>query len=201
MWITEFAESNNYLTETKLGVILETLYPEMEFIHNKIVPNSGLRSRPDYRCEELKLIVEFDGHYHFTNPKTILSDVTKDNAYESMGYTVIRIPYFIQINRHTAKLFFDSSKCGLLRVEDFPQGFITLNAITPASFCSLGVELFYKYWRKYFFSDALGEFVSERNIWLQTVYYGRNPLEVFPLDFVRDYRKLFDEVATYGYPT
>ena len=53
-----------YLTEQNLGNIFSTLLPDTPFIHNKTVPNSGVKMRPDFRFETLKLIVEFDGSQH-----------------------------------------------------------------------------------------------------------------------------------------
>jgi hypothetical protein len=200
MHITEFEKSEAYLTEEKLGDILITLYPSNEFIHNRVVPNSGLKNRPDYRCDDLMLIVEFDGHYHFTSPKTILADVKKDVVYASMGYKIIRVPYFIQINRWSAGLFFDSNYCDKLKVEDFPHGFITLNSVLPASYCSMGVVLFEKWWGTLCLAE-MGEFVTERNIWLQVVHYGRDPAEVFPLSFIENNKEVMKAVIEYGYPT
>lgn len=51
-----------YLTESKLTAELKIIYPELEFIHDKIVPNSGIINRPDFSNDELKLIIEFDGY-------------------------------------------------------------------------------------------------------------------------------------------
>jgi len=200
-FITEYANSKEYLTEKKLGSILEILYPSHNFIHNKAVPNSGLRNRPDYRNSDLMLIVEFDGHYHFTNPITILRDELKDRTYKAMGYKIIRIPYFIQIDSCSAHLLFDSPYCLNLPEPNFPQGFITKNAVTPANFCSLGLMKFEEYWAEYFINDKLGEYVALRNIWLQLCEYGRNKLEVFPLDFCFVYEEEIDAVMVYGYPT
>ena len=132
---------NDYLTETKLGEILKRLYPDQEFIHDKPVPlSSNKRKRPDYRCDNLKIIVEFDGISHYQNVNIILSDIDKDKDYTDLGYNVIRIPYFIQLDIETTyKLF------GITLTEDlynYPHGFIDKKAILPASYCYEGLLKF-----------------------------------------------------------
>ena len=52
--------SSLWLNEEVLGKYLEEIYPEYVFVHDKMVPDSGMKNRPDYRCDELNLIVEFD---------------------------------------------------------------------------------------------------------------------------------------------
>ena len=96
-----------YLTEMKLGKILNLLFPHEEFIHNKMVPGSGIKNRPDYRCEKLKLIVEFDGYQHYTKCCEIKKDEYKDKAYKKLGYDIVRIPNFIQITTETIKHLFE----------------------------------------------------------------------------------------------
>ena len=86
-----------YLTEQSLGILFKTLVPHLEFKHNKTVPNSGIKTRPDYRFEELKLIIEFDGNQHYQDVNVIFRDKEKDKIYTEMGYRIERIPYFIQM--------------------------------------------------------------------------------------------------------
>ena len=95
----------NYLTETTLGVFLQNTFPN-NWVHDKIVPNSNIKNRPDYRCDELKMIVEFDGYLHYTSMKSILNDYKKDEVYKQMGYKIIRIPYFVQLESRTIKMLF-----------------------------------------------------------------------------------------------
>ena len=51
-----------YLTEENLGIILNK---ELQFIHDKKVPNSGCNLRPDFRSDELT-----DSYTHLTLPTT-----------------------------------------------------------------------------------------------------------------------------------
>lgn len=131
--------SSIYLTETRLGEELNLFFPNQTFVHNRVVPESGILSRPDYRCDALKLIVEFDGHLHYCDPKVIKGDIRKDNTYSKMGYQIVRIPYFVQLSTPTIKYLF-----GLVFEfqQYFPHGFISSGCILPAMFCEIGVKRF-----------------------------------------------------------
>lgn len=133
--------SENFLTESRLEAALEYLWPQETFINNKIVPNSGVSYRPDFRCDNLKLIVEFDGSQHYTQTKVILRDFAKDEIYGKMGYKIVRIPYFVQLETKTIKLFFG---LGCEKEPEFPHGFISKSSTLPADFCELGIERFLK---------------------------------------------------------
>lgn len=130
----------SWLNEEKLGKALEIIFPNETFIHDKVVPNSGTRKRPDYRCDNLKLIVEFDGAQHYTDVKWCYDDKEKDNAYANMGYRIVRVPYFVQLSHETIEHLFGVN----MKFEQvFPHGFIVDNNETlPADFCSLGFERF-----------------------------------------------------------
>ena len=130
-----------YLNESKLGDLLEVLFPNEEFIHDKAVPNSkNKRKRPDYRCDNLKLIIEYDGFGHYTVSKNIISDIDKDLDYTSMGYKVIRIPYFIQLTKEVIYNLFNIKLDKDLY--SYPHGFIDKKAVLPADFCELGIKKF-----------------------------------------------------------
>lgn len=129
----------NYLTEAHLGIELTKIFPNYEFIHNKHVPNSNIKNRPDYRCEELKLIIEFDGYMHYNNAIKIKTEQYKNIIYENMGYSIIRIPYFIQLSSIVIhKLFNINYEYNQL----YPHGFIDEKALLPADFCELGILKF-----------------------------------------------------------
>lgn len=130
---------NEYLTERSLFVLLNELYPNQKFIHNRIVPNSGTQKRPDYRSEQLRLIVEFDGQLHYTKAKKIIDENFKNDTYENMGYKVVRIPYFIQPSKEIINLLFGID--GEYE-QSYPQGFIANNVHLPADYCELGIIKF-----------------------------------------------------------
>ena len=126
----------SYLTESTLNDILEKIF-NLKFIHDKTVPKSNIKNRPDYRSDELMLIVEFDGYLHFSNAKTILADILKDETYSKMGYKIIRIPYFVQLNSETIKYYFNVNFEMNLT---YPHGFIDNSAMLPCDFNSLGLK-------------------------------------------------------------
>ena len=130
-----------YLTEKGLKLILQRIYPNIDFVHNKTVPNSGIKNRPDYRNDELMLIVEFDGYLHYTQSKTILYDEKKDRVYSEMGYKIIRIPYFIQISKETIKHLFGVN---INIPQNYPHGFIDPKCVLPSDFCTLGIKRYKK---------------------------------------------------------
>lgn len=137
-----------YLTEDILEKELIKIHPNYVFIRNKIVPNSGILNRPDFRNDELKLIYEFDGYLHYSSPKTILSDYKKYKIYKEMRYLVIRFPYFIQ-----------------LPISNYPHGFIDKNVMLPAYFCELGIERFKDEIYKDF-SFARKDIIKSLNNWI-----------------------------------
>jgi len=132
--------SEDYLTEKRLGEILDAVLPEHDFIHDKAVPKAkNNRRRPDYRSEKLRLILEFDGDTHYTQSKRILTDKEKDEDYKALGYRIFRIPYFIQITPELLKEFFGSD---FTYQQKYPHGFIDPKAVLPADYCELGIEAF-----------------------------------------------------------
>lgn len=110
---TELAQSESEKTGVKLSGLneyLSVIFPDTEWIHDKAFGEHGgkkYKIRPDYRCEKLKLIVEFDGLPHYKNPETIERNMENQRTYESFGYKVVRIPYFIQLTNSVVKTLFD----------------------------------------------------------------------------------------------
>ena len=109
--MAEKAAINNPESEfVGLDDYLLFLYPDKTWIHDKAFgiheDNENHKIRPDYRSDSLKLIVEFDGLPHYTDPAVIFKDDKNTNIYKKNGYKVVRIPYFIQLtNEAVAKLF------------------------------------------------------------------------------------------------
>jgi hypothetical protein len=137
------------LNETVLGEILSNLFPNENIIHNKPLPNYS-NIKPDYRIESLKLVFEFDGPNHYTEPSVIIKDRLKDDVYEREGYKLFRFPFFIQCNdmymRVTGLIEYTNNTTVY---SDFPNGFITQSCNKPASFCELGLEVFKRDLDKY----------------------------------------------------
>jgi hypothetical protein len=155
-----------YLTEQGLGEVLEKIFPQYEFIHNKVVPSCNFKFRPDYRSEELGLIVEFDGYQHYTKSKVIMSDYEKDYLWsEILGYKVIRVPYFVQICNKLLEYEF-GIQTNFNQVYD--HGFIDSKACLPADFCEAGYRRFLEDLDRFFYARedillSLNQKVEQRN--------------------------------------
>ena len=60
-----------------------------------------------------------------------MRDIAKDEICTSLGYSVIRIPYFVQLTSETIKHFFNED----VDIESsYPHGFIDPSAMLPCDF-------------------------------------------------------------------
>lgn len=133
------------LCRTSLLDYLNVIFPTIDdWVHDKIIPkefteNKLYRNRPDYRSEKLKLIVEFDGIHHYTNPDIILRDKNNTKLYQSFGYKVVRIPCFIQLTNKAVEQLFNVK----IKEQLFPDNIPSLtykDRNTPAYLCPSGIE-------------------------------------------------------------
>lgn len=143
--------------ESTLSEWMNYLFPNEGIIFDTIIPdeaqmNRGAeefhRYRPDVRIERLNLVVELDGINHFQSVKVIMSDRDKDEFLTSLGYKVIRIPFFIQLTTEIIEYYFGITnvkgsvcKCGFYSRTNNPS---TLNPNMPANFSSLGYQKYLK---------------------------------------------------------
>lgn len=117
---------------------LEVIFPGSKWVHDKAFSKEH-KIRPDYRCDELRLIVEVDGTPHYTDPAVIAKDRKNQRIYEDHEYTVVRIPYFIQLTRDTVKELFGVDVGRDLCDPSFPSmGKEWEN--TPAYCCTAGLK-------------------------------------------------------------
>lgn len=131
------------LHRTGLNEYLKVIFPNVDdWVHDKAlgltVNNKVCRKRPDYRSEKLKMIVEFDGIQHYTMPDRIKNDVLSTKFYESLGYKVVRIPYFIQLTNKAVKYFFNIDVKEPLFNENI-HSMDKNDRNTPAFLCGAGV--------------------------------------------------------------
>lgn len=126
-----------------LDEYLKIIFPNVDdWIHDKpigILNGKKCRLRPDYRSESLKLIVEFDGLPHYTNPRNIFKDKNNTRLYQEGGYKVIRIPYFIQLSNEAVRILFGIIVETPLFDESYPSIGIKGNN-TPGFLCTLGIN-------------------------------------------------------------
>lgn len=132
-----------YLTEKLLGEFLHSRVSD-DFVTNRTVPNSGKIFRPDFRSEKLKLIVEFDGFRHYQFSSIVIGDAVRDKLFADMGYTVVRIPYFVQLDSRVVNFLFAKYVGDCSGYSNYPHGFIDDKALLPADFCYLGEDRFIK---------------------------------------------------------
>lgn len=130
------------LHRTGMEDYLAVIFPEIgvgEWIHDKTISGIDRKIRPDYRCERLKLIIEFDGVQHYQKPDRIKADMENQKLYENNGYKVVRIPYFIQLSNSVVKSMFGRNVKEVLFDESIPSlGVESRN--TPAYCCPAGLK-------------------------------------------------------------
>lgn len=132
------------ICRTGLDEYLCCIFPNInDWQHDKttgiILNGKKCLKRPDYRSENLKIIIEFDGLPHYQNPDIILKDYEDIKLYESFGYKVIRIPYFIQLSKSAVKTLFNID----LDYELFDKSIPSLSVEsrnTPAYLCPTGIQ-------------------------------------------------------------
>jgi hypothetical protein len=129
---------DGYLTESKLSKALQELLPNHWL--GEQVPLADTRQRWDmaYRIDGKVTVVEYDGDEHYRHSLKIKGDRAKDEVARSLGWRVVRFPYWIQLDTTTLKHFFSLESTV---EQSFPHGFITTK-LFPASFCELGIERF-----------------------------------------------------------
>lgn len=136
------------LHRTGLEDYLSVIFPETtDWVHDKPIGNRQ-RKRPDYRSESLKLIIEFDGVPHYTSPEKIRQDEASIAFYRSLGYKVVRIPYFIQLTNEVVKTLFGVEVAETL----FDSSILSLGSRlpnTPAFLCHQGIISMAKEYKKF----------------------------------------------------
>lgn len=129
---------------TGLDEYLAVIFPEYsasDWEHDKAFgkhDNKTYNIRPDYRCDKAHLIVEFDGLPHYQNPDTIERDKANQTIYESCGYSVVRIPYFIQLTNEVVRQLFGRNINEPLFPENIPS-MGPRGRNTPAYCCPAGL--------------------------------------------------------------
>jgi len=122
---------------------LKIIFPSTnDWIHDKAlgeVNGKKYQFRPDYRSEKLKLIVEFDGLQHYTNPEQVKKDFERNELYSNLGYKVVRIPYFIQLTIESVKILFGVEVERELFDGSYPSLSINISN-TPAYLCYTGLK-------------------------------------------------------------
>lgn len=136
-----FVHLSGWLSQFNLKIIMDHLFGEDDLICNKMLP--GTRYIPDFVVKSHKIIVEYDGPRHYTQHRTCMDDIKKDNIFNELGYKVMRIPYFIQprkedFERITGADIDKSKKYSI----SYVSGFVHPECVLPADYCESGLERF-----------------------------------------------------------
>jgi hypothetical protein len=128
------------IPRTGLDEYLSEIFPSVnDWINNQVLSEiPGCRKRPDYFSKQLGLIIEFDGIQHYQSPRRIRLDLENIHFYQSHGYKVVRIPYFIQLTRSAIKEFFGVDVGHKMFDEKIPS-LGPLGDDTPAFLCHQGI--------------------------------------------------------------
>jgi very-short-patch-repair endonuclease len=130
-----------YLTEPSLGRFLRQRIDE-NIVSNRGVPGMARRFQPDFRSEQHRLIVEFDGDDHYRSVRRIFGDRERDAVLSAAGYQVVRVPYFVQLTQVVIANLFGQMARDHRDFLNFPHGFIAPTVVMPADFCELGIARF-----------------------------------------------------------
>lgn len=139
------------IRRTGLDEYLNEIFPDVkDWFHDKPIGQSlggtPIRTRPDYRSEALKMIVEFDGMPHYQKPDIIRKDELNTKLYERLGYRVVRIPFFIQLTRTAIDELFKIQLCQ----EMFDPNLPSLDeTCSPAFLCPAGITRMAKEFKKF----------------------------------------------------
>lgn len=142
------------LCRTGLDEYLAVIFPNThDWVHNRNVRDArwpdGKRCqcRPDYRSESRMLIVEFDGTDHYRKPDVIHKDEQTTKVYKSLGYKVVRIPYFIQLTNKAVETMFGVK----VNQHLFDETVSSLGAGegSPAYLCADGIERMARDFKKF----------------------------------------------------
>ena len=140
------------LHRTGLEEYLKAIFPVTnDWIHDRAIGEMNgqrYRKRPDYRSETLRIIIEFDGLQHYTNPDVIEKDIESTKLYNDFGYKVVRIPYFIQLTNTAVMTMFDLEVSENLFDEKF-SSLSTVGRNSPAYLCPAGVKRMAEEFRKF----------------------------------------------------
>lgn len=137
--------------------ILKKLYPSVNWlIGRRLVTTDGESVEklvgkiinPDFLSTEIKLIIEIDGDRtnkpggHFTSKEKAEDDIWRKRIFESLGYKVIAIPPYIQLDASMIKHYFGINYEDILYPAATEHGFSHPEISLPASFCKLGLNRF-----------------------------------------------------------
>lgn len=147
-----------YLSEIFLGEILNEIfkdckistqykynYTKVDFCIELDKFNNICNILPNYNNMPIKLLIEFDGFYHYSKISQCVKDIKNKfgnicwKKLDDIHYG-IRIPYYIQLDEYFSKNLFNIDH----KLNDYPHGFIDKKCVLPSDFCYYGDIRFIK---------------------------------------------------------
>lgn len=140
---TDLLFNRNYTTEQSIKDVVLYAYNLLpnDLIHNKQISINSFKFRPDYHFyfESKLYIIEFQGYQHYTTPEVQYRDDIKRKLCLKNNYIFIEIPYFIQLNNETFKIFFNRDTD--YKFNFYPHGFINKQSKSFGEFNKKGRRL------------------------------------------------------------
>lgn len=136
--------------------VLHRLFGKIEWSQEKPVidsqgkklktPKGGLYA-PDFRNDDLGIIIEIDGAggrfcSHYCDPYECFKNSMGTELFEQLGYKVVRIPMYIQLDAKMIKYYFGLDYTEKLYPAADCHGFLHPDITLPAAFCEAGIERF-----------------------------------------------------------
>lgn len=116
------------------------------------------------KIDNQNVLVEFDGSQHYTEMQNYIKDAKYTEAIQRLGYKVVRIPYYIQLDSHLINYYFGTQLRNISISHTFLQGFrvngqekipefentvaknfrntLLYKSVLPTDFCSFGLARF-----------------------------------------------------------
>ena len=132
---------DEYLTEEIMKNILNEIFKGATEKSKESPDSNELYERTwssSIETNNEKLVINYDDYEHYCNAVLIKTDNEEEEIAKELGYKVIRIPYWIQLDSITVKHYFGVESD--IKTE-YLHGFGN-TSVFPASFCEKGIERF-----------------------------------------------------------
>jgi hypothetical protein len=154
----------NKLSEHNLKEILQVLFncDETSLKAQKKFIGDHQTFRVDYylKLKDDEFIFEFDGPTHYCNTKTQIRDCNLELFCIENKITLIRFPYFIQIDDRTIQHYFKEECIDKYNLFDkiesiYKNGFHDKKIVYPGDFNSYGWKLFYSQYEHFTYGEEM----------------------------------------------
>lgn len=153
------------LQDNHLESVLKRLFPnDNDWVYHgtktlkdsngkSVKTDSGHTVKPDFVSKKRLTIIEFDGAggknpYHYSSDAQCIRDQEKDALYNKLGYKVVRIPMYVQLDSEMIDYYFGIKYDQDLYEACHCHGFSHESILLPAAFSQLGLERFRREFQK-----------------------------------------------------